>query len=242
MPEVAAGPPTISPDELTYTFKVQKTFRFSPPSKEYVTAGSFKRALERDLDPALNSPAVGYFHDVVGADEYHAGQASSISGITVTKKNELVIRLERPAGDLLARLATPFACAVPVGAPSAGENTTVPAAGPYYVESFDRNGTTVLRANPNYSGKRPHVFDAIVYQANVPAATTESAIVAGSVDYAADGLPPEDYAAIGAAYGPGSPAAQAGRQQFFVNPQLGTRYVGMNTSRPLFANATLRRR
>jgi peptide/nickel transport system substrate-binding protein len=152
-----------------------------------------------------------------------------------------VIQLERPVGDLLARLATPFFCAVPIGTPpDPSTNAVVPAAGPYYVESFDRDGLTVLRANPSYHGSRPQNFDAIVYQARVQQATTEAQIIAGTVDYAADGLPPDDYAAIGAAYGPGSPAAQAGAQQFFVNPSLVTWYLGMNTSRPLFSSVLLR--
>jgi peptide/nickel transport system substrate-binding protein len=239
-PEVAAGPPDISADGLTYTFKIQKTFRFSPPSKERVTAETFKASIERTLSPAINSPGVTFLRDVVGAEEYHAGTAGSISGITASK-NDLVIQLERPVGDLPARLATPFFCAVPIGTPvDPSANAVVPAAGPYYVESFNREGLTVLRSNPNYTGHRPQNFDAIVYQARVPAATTEAAIIAGTVDYAADGLPADDYAAIDAAYGPGSPAAQAGAQQFFVNPVLGTWYLGMNTSRPLFSNVLLR--
>jgi peptide/nickel transport system substrate-binding protein len=245
VPEVAAALPTISADGKTYTFKLLTSFRFSTASKELVTAESFKRAVERELAPSLIGPppppALFYAHDIVGADEYHAGQASSISGITIGKKKELVFQLERPAGDFLARLTTPFFCAVPLAAPPASRDGVVASAGPYYVESFNRDGTTVLRRNPNYVGKRPHFFDAIVYQAHVPGATSEADIKTGNVDYAADGLPNEDYAAINADFGPGSPAAQAGHQQFFVNPALRTQYVALNASRPLFANVQLRK-
>jgi peptide/nickel transport system substrate-binding protein len=242
--EVAAALPTISADGKTYTFKLLTSFRFSTASKELVTAESFKRALERELAPNLISPpppALFYAHDIVGADEYHAGQASSISGITIGKKKELVIQLERPAGDFLARLTTPFFCPVPLNAPPANPDGVVASAGPYYVESFSRDGTTVLRRNPNYVGKRPRFFDAIVYQAHVPQATSEAEIKAGNIDYAADGLPNEDYLAINADFGPGSPAAQAGHQQFFVDPGLRTQYVALNVSRPLFANVQLRK-
>ncbi|HEX6701682.1 MAG TPA: ABC transporter substrate-binding protein [Gaiellaceae bacterium] len=241
VPEVAAGAPTISADGKTYIFKLLTSFRFSNASKELVTAETFKHALERELAPGVDSFAGFYTHDVVGADEYHAGQASSISGITIGKKKELIIQLERPAADFPARLATPFFCAVPLNATPAFPNAVVASAGPYYVESFNRDGTTVLRRNPNYGGKRPRFFDAIVYQAHVPAATTEAEIKAGNVDYAADGLPNEHYAAINADFGPGSPAAQAGHQQFFVNPALRTQYVALNVSRPLFANVQLRK-
>src|SRR5919198_4673938 len=240
-PEIANGLPTVSADGKTYTFKLHADFRFSPPSKEGVTAQSFVRALERALPPGADSPVLGFVQDVVGVAEFHAGQASSISGFTATKKHELTIRLEHPAADLLARLATPFFSPVPSDAPPVDPDAVLPSAGPYYVESFDREGTTVVRVNPNYHGKRPHLFDQIVYQANVPADESEAAIKAGTVDYAADGLPPGDYAAINAAYGPGSPAAQAGHQQFFVNPQLATRYVVFNVARPLFASVELRK-
>jgi peptide/nickel transport system substrate-binding protein len=241
VPEVAAGPPAISADGKTYTFKLLTSFRFSTASKETVTAETFKHAFERELAPAVSSPAINYVHDIVGADEYHGGQASSISGITIGKKKELIIQLERPAGDFLTRLTLPLFCAVPLNAPPANPDAVVVSAGPYYVESFNRDGTTILRRNPNYSGKRPRFFDAIVFQAHVPPATSEADIKAGTVDYAADGLPIEDYTQIGADFGPGSPAAQAGHQQFFVNPLLATRWVALNTSRPLFANVQLRK-
>lgn len=241
VPEVAAALPTVSADGKTYTFKLLTSFRFSTASREVVTAETFKHALERELAPGVNSPAIGYMHDIVGADEFHDGQASSISGVTVGKKKELSIQLEQPAGDFLARLTTPFFCAVPLTATPAFPNAVVASAGPYYVESFNRDGTTVLRRNPNYSGKRPRFFDAIVYQAHVPAATSEADIKAGNVDYAADGLPPDDYAELGTDFGPGSPAAQAGHQQFFVDPFLAIRYLALNTSRPLLANTLLRK-
>jgi peptide/nickel transport system substrate-binding protein len=240
-PEIAAGPPTVSADGTTYTFKLHENFRFSSPSKEPVSAESFKRALERAIAPGTDTPVPGFVEDVVGAAAFQAGQATSISGITTPKKHELTIRLERPAADLLARLATPFFSPVPLDAPPVGVDAVLPSAGPYYVESFDREGTTVLRVNPNYHGKRPHFFDEIVYQANVPPDESEAAIKAGTVDYAADGLPAGDYSALDAAYGPGSAAAQAGHQQFFVNPQLGTRYVVFNVARPLFASVDLRK-
>src|ERR671936_3050405 len=79
-PEIANGPPTVSDDGKTYTFKLHADFRFSPPSKEGVTAESFVRALERALAPGSDSPALGFVQDVVGVVEFHAGQASSISG------------------------------------------------------------------------------------------------------------------------------------------------------------------
>ena len=53
-------------------------------------------------------------------------------------------------------------------------------------------------------------------------------------------LPDGQLASLAARYGPGSPAARAGRERFFVNPLFGFAYLALNTSRPLFANADLR--
>jgi len=101
-PEVAKSV-DISPDRLTYTFKLRDGYRFSPPSNAPVTADAFKRALERVRDPALASPGAGYFRDVVS--------------ITSDGDKRLEIKLARPAGDFLARLALPFGCAVPPDTP-----------------------------------------------------------------------------------------------------------------------------
>src|SRR5690242_5759407 len=58
-PEIAVGPPTISADGRTYSFKLHEHFRFSPPSTEKVTAQSFKVAVERLLARHSDSPGIG---------------------------------------------------------------------------------------------------------------------------------------------------------------------------------------
>ena len=65
-PEVARGQPSISADGLTYTFRIRRGFRFSPPSNEPVTAAAFERAIERALDPRTGSFAAALAQDVAG--------------------------------------------------------------------------------------------------------------------------------------------------------------------------------
>ena len=60
-------------------------------------------------------------------------------------------------------------------------------------------------------------------------------------DYVAGRLPNEDDARLAARYGPASAAARAGRQRYFVNPMLALGFAALNTTRPLFANARMRR-
>jgi peptide/nickel transport system substrate-binding protein len=118
---------------------------------------------------------------------------------------------------------------------------TVPAAGPYYVASYTPGQGAMLKRNPNYHGSRPHALDEIDYRVGVGRAQSVEEVEAGTSDFAAGGLPPEQVARLAARYGPGSLAARAGGQRYFVNHQLTLWYLAMNTSRPLFADAKLRR-
>jgi len=243
VPEVAAAMPTRSADGKSYTFKIRPGFRFSPPSNAPVTAQTFKFSIERALSPKIpDGPGRSFAADIVGAQAYEAGKAKHISGISV-RGNTLTVRLTGVSPDIVSRLAQPIFCPVPLGTPveATGVNT-VSSAGPYYVASYRPEQGAVLKRNPNYHGSRPHNFDEIDYQASTGSAQNVREIEAGTSDFAVvSDLPGGQLASLAARYGPDSPAARAGRQRFFVNPLFGFLYLAFNTSRPLFANADLRK-
>ena len=173
---------------------------------------------------------------------YEAGKAKHISGISV-RGNTLTVRLTGVSPDIVSRLAQPLFCPVPLGTPveATGVNT-VSSAGPYYVAAYRPEQGAVLKRNPNYHGSRPHAFDEIDYETSTGPEQNVREIEAGTADFADVGnLPGGQIASLAARYGPDSPAARAGRQRFFVNPLLGFVYLALNTSRPLFANADLRK-
>ena len=242
-PEVAAAMPARSADGKSYTFTIRPGFRFSPPSNAPVTAQTFKFSIERALSPKIpDGPRRSFAADIVGAQAYKAGKAKHISGISV-RGNTLTVRLTDVSPDIVSRLAQPLFCPVPLGTPAQATGVnTVPSAGPYYVASYRPEQGAVLKRNPNYHGSRPHAFDEIDYESSTGAAQSVREIEAGTSDFAvvAD-LPPTQLASLAARYGPGSPAARAGEQRFFVNPLLGFWYLALNTSRPLFENADLRK-
>jgi len=223
----------------TYTFVVRKGFRFSPPSNEPVTARNFAYALERTLSPRLKSPARPFMSDIVGFSAYEAGRAKHISGVTVNG-NKLTIRLTRVAPDFLTRIAMPFFCAVPLDAPVANNIRTVPGAGPYYVASYAPDQGAVLKPNPNYRGSRPHAAQEIDLNVGTGAAQAVQEVEAGRADFTPQ-VTSQSTAELAKRYGPKSPAAKAGHQRYFVNPSLSTNYLALNTSRPLFSDARLRR-
>src|SRR6266511_728396 len=242
VPEVAQSLPLMSPDGTRYTFTIRDGFRFSPPSNERVTAQTFKYSIERSLSPKLpRSYAAQFVGDIAGVNAYRNGGAQHISGV-VARGNKLTIGLTRPSRDLPARLTMPFFCAVPIGTPVDPNGLrAIPSAGPYYVASYTPKQQIVVRRNPNYRGPRPHRLDEIVYTIGVANARTVAQIEGGRADYAADGIPPASVSRLAARYGTGSAAAKTGEKQYFTEPSLGTAYLALNTSRPLFATANVRK-
>jgi peptide/nickel transport system substrate-binding protein len=222
VPEAASGFPKVSKDGKTYDFTVNAAFtKFSNGGP--VTAASFKAAIDRDADPKMQSPAVAFIGDVVGAN------TSPVSGMRV-KGNHLLITTTHPAPDLLARLAMPFFCAIP---PSLAHDPngieTPPSAGPYYVASREPNKSIVLKRNPYYKGKRPRNADQIVYTIGNSLDATYLRVQQGATDYASTGIPPAAYAEAAQKYG-------INEGQFWVKPLLSTAYIAFNMSRGIFKN------
>jgi YVTN family beta-propeller protein len=227
VPEIAEALPVPTNGGTTYTFKIRRGFRFSPPSNAPVTVAALKATIERITNPRMKSPVANLFADI---------RRVTARGDTLT------IRLSHPDGGFLGNIAAAPVCAVPVGTPidPRGINT-VPTAGPYYVASYTPNQQLVLKRNPNYDGNRPHRLDEIVYTLGVDPSRGVADVEAGKADYVAGGLPPTAGPPLEAKYGPGSPAAKAGHQQYFISPALGARWLHMNASRPLFSHVALRK-
>jgi YVTN family beta-propeller protein len=238
IPEVAESFPTRSADGKTYTFTIRKGVHFS--SGELVTARTFKNAIERTLSPVMKSFAWSYLRAVVGVPAYRSGRAAHISGI-VAKGRHLTLHLSAPVPDLPSRLALSYFCAVPLNTPLDPKGVGVIAsAGPYHVTSYTPGESVVLERNPNYTGSRPHHLDRMELTIGATRRSADAKIEAGTADFALDGVDPGDAARIAARYGAGSPAAQNGRQRYFVNKQLATRVIVLNTHRPLFRDVRLR--
>lgn len=239
VPEVAEAVPAPTYGGRTYTFTIRPGFRFSPPSNEAVTAQTFKATIERVASPQLKSPFASDFSGIVGYHDYVTGHAPGLSGV-VARGDTLTITLSQPDGSFLANLAGAAACAVPVGTPAVRGLDDIPSAGPYYIASYSPRQQLVLRRNPNYRGDRPHHLDQMVFTLGIDSARALAETEAGTADYAVDGLPSGAGPGLESQYGPGSNAARAGHQQYFISAADGVRILHMNTSRPLFSDVRLR--
>lgn len=236
VPEVAADYPKISRNGKTYTFRLRSGFRFSDGTP--VRASAFARAINRTLAKGVESPAVQYTGDIVGAADVRAGKTSAAAGVTA-RGNTLVVRFTRPVVNFAAITTMPSFCAVPPTLHSDSEGVRVfPSAGPYVVTEYRPGERVTIRRNPFYRGSRPHHvdgFDVDLRSADFPEVLDR--IERGEADW---GL-----AVAPAYFQPGRGlAAKFGvnRSQFFVRPGYVLRHLVFNTSRPLFRdNAALRR-
>jgi YVTN family beta-propeller protein len=242
VPEVASSLPRLSADQRTYTFTIRPGFRFSPPSTQSVTAATFKYSIERSL--RMNAFAVPYLSDIVGVTAFLANKTPHVAGIRA-RGNTLTIRLTDVSGAFLSRLAMPFFCAVPIGTPVDPKGLpAIPSAGPYYIASYLPNRQLILKRNPNYQGPRPHRLNEIDIALNLSKAEAVNDVETGRGDYVAlGGFHPtvRESARLNARFGPQSPIGRAGKQRYFMSPSPGIIYYALNTSRPLFASARMRR-
>jgi ABC-type transport system substrate-binding protein len=234
VPEVAERFPEVSNGGRTFTFKIRKSFGFSPPSREKVTAESFQRAVERAVELAklfgdeLRPPLT----NIVGTQEYYAGKALHIAGVSA-RDDELVIRFREPE-PALPWLVASFSCAVPVDTPvvEGGLEKPVPSAGPYYLATLTKS-LAVLKRNPNYGGSRQQRLDAIVVEFNVPPAEAATRIENGTLDYFLESQQ--------ATLTPNTAPARAVGDRYRLTPYNRIQFYAFNYERPLFADLPMRR-
>jgi len=231
VPEVARSMPRVSDNGLTYTFRIRPGFRFSDGNP--VTPGSFRRAIERALDPRMQSPAASFSSDIRGAAAVLAGKAKTPSGVKVSG-DRLAITLTRPAPDFLSRISMLFFCAVPENLPIDARGVTeIPGAGPYYFAEFTKRSSILLRRNPYYGGTRPQRWDEVKVAQNVGVQTSYLQVRRGDIDLDISGLPPAAQTELTRSYG-------INNGRYFVLPGLTIQYIALNTARPLFRDVSMR--
>ena len=114
-PDLAAELPTVSDDGLTYTFTIKPGIQYAPPLQDVeVTAQDFIRALEREADPKASSGGYPFYYSAIeGFDDFGAGKADSISGLSAPDDHTLVVEITEPAGDVPWRFAMPATAPIP---------------------------------------------------------------------------------------------------------------------------------
>jgi len=155
VPDIASGPPQVSADRRSYTFRLRTGIRYAPPVDREVTARDFITAIQRLYDKTISLSGNSYADLIAGASAFGAGKASRISGLAAPDARTLQITLVQPAPDLLSILALPMFAPVPgeyaadyqVGANYSGH---VVGSGPYTPDVYIPGETVVLVRNPNW--------------------------------------------------------------------------------------------
>jgi len=231
-PEAAIGMPLVSNNGKTYTFKIKSGLRLS--NGEKVTAKNFQKAILRALTKSMQSPAVPFIGDIVGADKMIAGQATTTPGV-IARGNTLIIKLNRPDGGMLSKLAMPFFQAISLKMPNDPKGVDAyPSGGPYYIAQRIVNRRIVLKRNKFYKGNRPANVDTFDFAVNTNLDQSLLQVKANQADYDIGGLPPTAHAQLAQQYG-------VNKGQYQVHQLVQTDYVALNTSRPTFANVAMRK-
>lgn len=152
---------TVSEDGLTYTFNLREGVKWHD-GKPF-TAEDVKFTYEVMLHPdnPAGSTHFPYFESILGAPEFRKNKAKSIEGIQMLGPRQIRILLREPYVPFLVTTAAEpiipkhILGDVPIKTMIQHPFTHKPiGTGPYMLESWKSHDKTVLRANPNYFGKR----------------------------------------------------------------------------------------
>jgi peptide/nickel transport system substrate-binding protein len=141
-PDLASGPPEVSPDGLTWTFRLKPGIRFAPPFEgTTITSLDLVRALERTSRVWESKAGYGFYYEVIsGFGEYGSGEADSIVGLETPDDRTLVVRLDQVTGDLAYRFS--LAATSPIADETADGHDRdyvrfLVASGPYMIEGSE---------------------------------------------------------------------------------------------------------
>ena len=159
-----------------WTFNLRKGIKFHDGSD--FDAEDVKYSLMRVKDPDIGSPA--------------KKSMSSVTDIEVVDSHTVKMKLSTSFADFPLLLTDYRLRMIPSGSGDTIGQTGV-GTGPFKVETFDPEGTTVLKANPNYWGKNiyPTEVSEIIYTPIQSAATRVAALLSGQVDIIQD-VPVQD--------------------------------------------------
>jgi peptide/nickel transport system substrate-binding protein len=244
----------------TYTFHLKPGIKFSPPVNRAVTSKDFLYSMERLANPKDGAEYAFYYTTIKGWNEYAAGKAKTISGITTPNDSTIVFNLTQPTGDFLKVMAMPAAGPIPEevakcfeGQPGKYAQDLISTAGYMLqgIDSVDISSCKAMKAasgfdsqthiflvrNPNYDQKtdstRHNYPDQVQFIIDSSDTDIYNKIEAGQLDMAVSTIPPQvtrKYAT--------DPSLKS---HFFQNSGDRTWFLDMNLTQPPFDDVHVRR-
>ncbi len=221
-----------SPDARTFTFQLRHDIRFS--NGRPVTSADFKFEIERVLDPANNSQGIEYYRGIAGGEQYSSGHATSLPGVETPDPWTIIFRLTAPDPIFLAKVAMPFAAAVPretVARYGRDFSRHAVGSGPFMLKEWKSGQRIVLVKNPYYFIEHIPHLDAVVEEMGVDDNLQWLKYQTGETDVSA--IPPAEFP-----YVMKTPRLRALTLKLVT---LATDYLGMNCEIAPFTDVRVRR-
>jgi peptide/nickel transport system substrate-binding protein len=262
VPDLATSVPQPTNGGSTYTFRLKSGLKWAPPVNRAITSKDVLYAMQRLAIPKNGGQYAFYYGVIKGFDDFGAGKAKTISGITTPNPSTIVFNLTKPTGDFLYRLAMPAAGPIPEevakcfdGKPGAyGRNLVSSAA--YMIKGsdqvnisscdtikpasgFDGETELTLVRNPNYNpatdtrAARENNPDSIVWTVNSNADDIYNKVKAGDLEDEVASEPPKVLREYVT-----DPSLKPRLHQFFGDR---TWYITMNLSQPPFDDIHVRK-
>ena len=223
---------TVSPDGLTYIFKLNPKAKFTNGRK--VIAADVKYSIERAVNPATKGPGAGFYHSIVGSDALTNGKAETISGIEATDEATVKFTLSQPDATFLNVLALNFASVVPkeaVDKAGADFGKMPVGSGAYMLKEWVSGQHLVFVRNADYFRPRPNLDQYTIEIGQEPLVAILR-LQKGEIDIAGDGIPPAKYLEMK------NDATMSG--MIVDRDQLETSYITINTTKKPFDDVRVR--
>ncbi|QKK20690.1 ABC transporter substrate-binding protein [Rhizobium indicum] len=224
---------TVSPDGLTYTFKLHKGVKFS--NGRELVASDVKYSIERAVDPKTQGPGAGFFGAIKGFEDETGGKTTTLSGIETPDDSTVIFNLSRPDATFLHVLAINFASVVPKEAveAAAGDFGKKPVgSGTFILKDWTIGQQLVFERNKDYFVKGVPYIDSFKVEVGQEPLVALLRLQKGEVDIAGDGIPPAKFLEI--------KNSADGAQMIVDGEQLHTGYIRLNTKVKPFDNVKVR--
>jgi len=165
----------VSADCTEFKFRLKSNVKFSD-GVTVLNSKIVKDSFERVANPKTISPRANLFDKVVGYDEFIAGKANTISGITQPNDYEISIKIKQPFAPFLYNLTMVSASIAflvnnqPIGS------------GPFVIASKSDGAKFILKKNPHYHNVQNVFIDEVIYKIVHDQMTQISEFELGNID------------------------------------------------------------